>query len=409
MKKIVIYFFNILLTYFLFAQEIPLSKAFVHQDNLNKSNIYISTFDTVFYNLKNGVIDGNFTYSDIKNLKITGEYRYSHPYGKWIFSAQDSKIKINFIDPGIIKFSKVKDITNKVFAGFGKIDIRYPIIGSNYSDTLISTLPIKWGKINGEVREMYSDSTLRAIYNYKNGKYHGTQIYYIGNGNRWEIEYKNGKPISNKTYYNTRGDELRKIKLAEIDKKSDFITYYDPADVIYNVKLLITLDSSYRQYPLLMNNVIDTINKLYYFRKIITYKDYNLQKEDWGAHDRPNIWDVSTDTVINKNNIIGIALVGNLIILHQDFQYRLQPLAASYVIKYDYKNEQHFYTSPWFYIPELMQRNLILPYGSILFFPYKITNLPLDNALSDEVIIDHSQVLILLEYINFLKDLFILK
>jgi len=95
--------------------------------------------------------------------------------------------------------------------------------------------------------------------------------------------------------------------------------------------------------------------------------------------------------------------------LHQDFQYRLQPLAASYVIKYDYKNEQHFYTSPWFYIPELMQRNLILPYGSILFFPYKITNLPLDNALSDEVITDHSQVLILLEYINFLKDLFILK
>jgi len=158
-----------------------------------------------------------------------------------------------------------------------------------------------------------------------------------------------------------------------------------------------------------MNNVIDTINKLYYFRKIITYKDYNLQKEDWGAHDRPNIWDVSTDTVINKDNIIGIALIGNLIILHQDFQYRLQPLAASYVIKYDYKNEQHFYTSPWFYIPELMQRNLILPYGSILFFPYKITNLPLDNALSDEVITDHSQALILLEYINFLKDLFILK
>jgi len=61
----------------------------------------------------------------------------------------------------------VKDITNKVFAGFGKIDIRYPIIEGNYSDTLISTLPIKWGKINGEVREMYSDSTLRAIYNYK--------------------------------------------------------------------------------------------------------------------------------------------------------------------------------------------------------------------------------------------------
>ena len=56
MKKIVIYFFNVLLTYFLFAQEIPLSKSFVHQDNLNKSNIYISTFDTVFYNLKNGVI-----------------------------------------------------------------------------------------------------------------------------------------------------------------------------------------------------------------------------------------------------------------------------------------------------------------------------------------------------------------
>ncbi|HPU47389.1 MAG TPA: hypothetical protein PLQ91_07180 [Bacteroidales bacterium] len=407
MKKFVIYFF-IIFTYSLFAQEIPLSKAFVNQDILNKSNVYISAFDTIFYNLKNGVIDGNFTYSDINNLKITGKYKYSHPYGKWVFSSHDSKIKIKFIDPGIMKFSKVKNAKSKVFAGFGKLDIRYPIIDGDYYDTLISTLPIKWGKINGEVREMYSDSTLRAIYNYKNGRYHGKQVYYIGNGNRWEIEYKNGQPISNKTYFNIRGDELRKIKLAEFDKKSDFITYYDPADVIYNVKLLITLDSSYRQYPLLTNNVIDTINKLYYFRKIITYKDYNLQKEDWGAHDRPNIWDVSTDTVISKNNIIGIALVGNLIILHQYFQYRLQPLAASYVIKYDYKNEQHFDTSPWFYIPELMQRDLILPYGSILFFPYKITNFPLGNTLSDEIIMDHSQVMILLEYINFLKELFIL-
>ena len=128
--------------------------------------------------------------------------------------------------------SKVKNAKSKVFAGFGKLDIRYPIIDGDYYDTLISTLPIKWGKINGEVREMYSDSTLRAIYNYKNGRYHGKQVYYIGNGNRWEIEYKNGQPISNKTYFNIRGDELRKIKLAEFDKKSDFITYYDPADAI---------------------------------------------------------------------------------------------------------------------------------------------------------------------------------
>ena len=47
------------------------------------------------------------------------------------------------------------------------------------------------------------------------------------------------------------------------------------------------------------NNVIDTINKLYYFRKITTYKDYNLQKEDWELM-IDCIWDVSTDTWISK-------------------------------------------------------------------------------------------------------------
>ena len=48
MKKFVIYFFNIIFAYSLFAQEIPLSKAFVNQDILNKSNVYISAFDTIF-------------------------------------------------------------------------------------------------------------------------------------------------------------------------------------------------------------------------------------------------------------------------------------------------------------------------------------------------------------------------
>ena len=60
------------------------------------------------------------------------------------------------------------------------------------------------------------------------------------------------------------------------------------------------------------------------YKRQITYKDYDLRNEDWGAHNRPNIWDITTDTILTKKNIIGIALTGNLIILHQDFLYRLR-------------------------------------------------------------------------------------
>lgn len=409
MKKIVFYLVNLLFTFYLSAQQLPLSVVFEHPNLLNKSNIYISNDDTIFYNLQNGVIDGDFIYLGKNKTNISGEYKHSHPNGKWNFIAKDTKLKIKFVNPGIIKFNTVKNSTNNVFAGFGKINISYPSINADFSDTLISTLPIRWGKINGEVKELYKDSTLRAIYNYKNGRYDGKQTYYLDNGNRWEIIYKKGKPVSNKTFYNARGDEYRKIKLAEIDKKNDFITYFDPVDVIYNVKMILNLDSNFSQYPLLNDNVIDSINQLYYYRKIITYKDYNLQQEDWGAHDRPNIWDVTTDTLISKGNIIGIALVGRMIIMHQDFQYRLQPLAASYVVSYDYNDQKHFKTSPWFYIPELMQRNLIFPYGSILYYPFKISDLPIGNTLDAVTINEHSQVLIPLEYIKFLKELFLVE
>lgn len=107
----------------------------------------------------------------------------------------------------------------------------------------------------------------------------------------------------------------------------------------------------------------------------------------------------------HKKNIIGIALTGNLIILHQDFLYRLQPLTAAYVVCYDFQNEKHYALTPWFYLPELMQRNLILPYGSILFYPYKIVNFPIDNLLDKDIIKNHSQALIPVSYIRLLKKI----
>jgi antitoxin component YwqK of YwqJK toxin-antitoxin module len=298
--------------------------------------------------------------------------------------------------------------TDNVFAGFGKLNISYTISHNTITDTIIAICPIRWGKISGELRETYTDSSTRAIYNYKKGKYHGIQTFFYDNKGYWQIEYKNGKPASNKTFYDTNGNEFRSIQLKELHQNSNVIAFYDPTDIIYNTKILLTLDSNFREYPLLSEKIIDSINKMYYYRNIITYKDYDLRNEDWGAHNRPNIWDITTDTILTKKNIIGIALTGNLIILHQDFLYRLQPLTAAYVVCYDFQNEKHYALTPWFYLPELMQRNLILPYGSILFYPYKIVNFPIDNLLDKDIIKNHSQALIPVSYIRFLKKLFYL-
>ena len=103
-------------------------------------------------------------------------------------------------------------------------------------DTIIAICPIRWGKISGELRETYTDSSTRAIYNYKKGKYHGIQTFFYDNKGYWQIEYKNGKPASNKTFYDTNGNEFRSIQLKELHQNSNVIAFYDPTDIIYNTK-----------------------------------------------------------------------------------------------------------------------------------------------------------------------------
>ncbi|MDD2593988.1 MAG: hypothetical protein PHT45_06570, partial [Bacteroidales bacterium] len=405
MKKYICALF-IIFTYTLYSQQIPFNVAFENLNFNNKQNIYFTESDTFIYNLKNGVIDDDFIYSDTNGVKVSGRYKYCHPSGKWVINYLDNKIKLRFTNDGIIHFNRVRKDKHNVFAGFGKLNISYTISHNTIIDTIIAKCPIRWGKISGELRETYTDSSTRAIYNYKKGKYHGIQTFFYDNKGYWQIEYKNGKPASNKTFYDTNGNEFRSIQLKELHQNSNVIAFYDPTDIIYNTKILLTLDSNFREYPLLSEKIIDSINKMYYYRNIITYKDYDLRNEDWGAHNRPNIWDITTDTILTKKNIIGIALTGNLIILHQDFLYRLQPLTAAYVVCYDFQNEKHYALTPWFYLPELMQRNLILPYGSILFYPYKIVNFPIDNLLDKDIIKNHSQALIPVSYIRFLKKLF---
>ena len=80
MKKYICALF-IIFTYTLYSQQIPFNVAFENLNFNNKQNIYFTESDTFIYNLKNGVIDDDFIYSDTNGVKVSGRYKsvsYTH-------------------------------------------------------------------------------------------------------------------------------------------------------------------------------------------------------------------------------------------------------------------------------------------------------------------------------------------